>query len=180
MDYHIIKDHRRREDQAVIKRQCSPGGAASPAGLLVPDGDGGVISARYPVKIGHPAFELLPGGIAVSFFQGFQTPDLGFRQAAGFLRFHAGTSFLSIPESTACHRSWHLFRYSGSQMRHCLSPSHSLLVSEDIRPFACLLQSLRNNWDCLFGCFPESVQPVLRLTGRSRRGLPHRKSGWCG
>ena len=77
MDYHIIKDHRRREDQAVIKRQCSPGGAASPAGLLVPDGDGGVISARYPVKIGHPAFELLPGGIAVSFFQGFQTPDLG-------------------------------------------------------------------------------------------------------
>ena len=75
MDHHVIQYHGRGEYEPVVEGQGAPGGTAPPAGLLVPHRDGGVMASGEPVVVRRPALELRPGGLPVSFFQGFQPPD---------------------------------------------------------------------------------------------------------
>ena len=62
---------------SVIKGERPPGGTASPAGLLITDGDGGVIASCESVIISNTVYQKGSGCAAESFFQSLQSTCLG-------------------------------------------------------------------------------------------------------
>ena len=69
MDDYIIKRSCRTVDQTVIKGERASGRTAAPTGLLISDGDRGIVSAGEPVIICHAVCENFSGGITISVFQ---------------------------------------------------------------------------------------------------------------
>lgn len=77
VDDHIVQDGRRRQHEPPVKRQGALGAAASPAGLLVADGDTRIGSACEGSKAGNPFREVFLCRGDVTFFEGC---PLGVRQ----------------------------------------------------------------------------------------------------
>lgn len=90
MDHHIVQHLRRRKDQPVIEGEGAAGRTAAPAGLLIPDGNGGIDASGNMAVICAPLFNKASGGAAVSSFQCFQT--LYFRRRQVYDLWH-GFSF---------------------------------------------------------------------------------------
>lgn len=72
MDHNVIQYHGRGKDQAVVEGEGAPGGAAAPAGFLIPNGDGCIAAAGELMIVVAALLELCSGCAAISFFQGFQ------------------------------------------------------------------------------------------------------------
>ena len=85
MDHHIVQHNGGCEDQSIVKRETAAGRTATPAGLLVPDGDGAVMSAGDLVVVSHTVLKLCPclGSVALS--QGYQASSFRSRQRGVFV-----------------------------------------------------------------------------------------------
>ncbi len=90
MDHHIVQDRRRRQHEPPVEGQGAPRAAASPAGLLVADGDAVKVSAREREKIGGAFREICLGGVDIALFEG---GALGVRQVGYGTVFAAAYGF---------------------------------------------------------------------------------------
>lgn len=70
MDYYIVQDGGWRKHKSPVEGKGSPGAAASPAGLLVPDSDAAVGSAGKLLEISRPLREVFSGGGDIPLGQG--------------------------------------------------------------------------------------------------------------
>ncbi len=89
MYHHIIQNGGRRQHETPVKGKGAFGAAASPAGLLVTDGDARKASSGEGKKIGGPFRKIVSGRLYVTLFQGgpLRVSQIGNRPAGGmFLR----------------------------------------------------------------------------------------------
>ena len=70
MDDHIIQDGGRRQHKPPVKGERASGAAASPAGLLIPDGDAVIVAAGELVKIGDSFRKIFFRRGDIALFQG--------------------------------------------------------------------------------------------------------------
>ncbi len=70
MDHDIIQNRRGRQHETPVKGEGSPRAAASPAGLLVPDGDAVVSAAGELLEVGGSFWKIFFGSGNIPLRQG--------------------------------------------------------------------------------------------------------------
>lgn len=70
MDYYVVQNSGRRKHKPPVEGEGSPGAAASPACLLIPDSNAVVGSAGKLLEIGHTLRNVFFGGSDISLGQG--------------------------------------------------------------------------------------------------------------
>ncbi len=68
MDHYIVQDGGRRKHKAPVKRESAFGAAASPTGLLVPDGDAVIGTSGELAVVGGSFGEIVFGCGDIAFF----------------------------------------------------------------------------------------------------------------
>ena len=76
VDYHVVYDFGSGVHQCTVEIQVTGGAAASPAGLLISYGDGGIVPAGEAVVVFHTIRKHFSGSIPISVFQSLQPAEL--------------------------------------------------------------------------------------------------------